>query len=74
MIASKTLKILLLAALCPAALLVISGCAMLGFGADPAGYGTRALSYEGYDFTVLRNKTIVLDPGHGGSFSGAVGK
>ncbi len=43
-------------------------------GADPAGYGQAVLSYEGVDFAVLRGKTIVLDPGHGGAFSGAVGK
>ena len=46
----------------------------MGLGADPAGYGTRGLSYEGVDFTVLQGKTIVLDPGHGGRYPGAVGK
>jgi len=40
---------------------------------DPAGYGGRGLSYVGIDFSVLRDKTIVLDPGHGGALSGAVG-
>ncbi|MEA2063751.1 MAG: N-acetylmuramoyl-L-alanine amidase [Gemmatimonadota bacterium] len=57
-----------------AALVLVSGCSLLRFGADPAGYGAAGLSYEGYDFTVLKGKTIVLDPGHGGRYNGAVGR
>jgi N-acetylmuramoyl-L-alanine amidase len=53
--------------------LVVSGCATLFQRGDPAGYG-GALNYEGVDFSVLREKTMVLDPGHGGRYSGAVGK
>lgn len=49
------------------------GCAALRFGADPAGYGGRGLVYEGVDFSVLVEKKIVIDPGHGGIFTGAVG-
>ncbi|MBN2288447.1 MAG: N-acetylmuramoyl-L-alanine amidase, partial [Candidatus Glassbacteria bacterium] len=54
--------------------LLFCGCALLGLKAAPAGYGTGGLSYEGVDFSVLRDKTIVLDPGHGGRYSGAVGQ
>ncbi len=49
------------------------GCAALRFGADPAGYGGRGLIYEGVDFSVLMGKKIVIDPGHGGIYTGAVG-
>ncbi|MCE5272490.1 N-acetylmuramoyl-L-alanine amidase [bacterium] len=50
----------------------LAGCAALKKG-DPAGYGPRALSYAGYDFSVLEGQRIVLDPGHGGRYSGAIG-
>ena len=50
------------------------GCAALRIGADPAGYGGRGLVYEGVDFSVLVEKKIVIDPGHGGIFTGAVGR
>jgi N-acetylmuramoyl-L-alanine amidase len=52
--------------------MAFSGCAMLKSG-DPAGYQGAGLSYAGVDFSVLEGKTIVLDPGHGGKFSGAIG-
>ncbi len=51
---------------------LFAGCAMLQKG-DPAGYEGRGLSYEGVDFSVLESREIVLDPGHGGKYSGAVG-
>ena len=51
----------------------LSGCAVLRPGADQSGYSGAGLNYTGVDFTVLEGKTIVLDPGHGGAFSGAVG-
>ena len=54
-------------------LLLQSGCAVLRPSGDPAGYGGRGLNYQGVDFSVLVGKKIVLDPGHGGRFSGAVG-
>ncbi len=73
MIGRPIVKFFLLAFLL-SAVAFSGGCAVLGLGADPAGYGTKGLSYEGVDFTVLRGKTIVLDPGHGGRYLGAVGK
>ncbi len=54
------------------AALGLAGCAALKTG-DPAGYGPRALSYAGYDFSVLKEQRIVLDPGHGGRYTGALG-
>ncbi|HLA39345.1 MAG TPA: N-acetylmuramoyl-L-alanine amidase, partial [Candidatus Glassbacteria bacterium] len=57
-----------------AAVLVQSGCIALLQRADPAGYEGRGLDYAGVDFGVLSGKTIVIDPGHGGRFTGAVGK
>ena len=73
MISSRKHKTLYLFFVLPV-LALISGCAMLGLGGDPAGYGAGDLSYQGVDFTVLQGRTIVLDPGHGGRYSGAVGK
>ncbi len=58
---------------CMAAVLFSTGCALLRRG-DPAGYEGRGLSYEGVDFSVLEGAVIVLDPGHGGRYSGAVGR
>ena len=40
---------------------------------DPAGYPAVSFDYSGLNFSVLENRTIVIDPGHGGRFSGAVG-
>jgi len=60
--------ILLLAGLLP------TGCALILPKVDPAGYEGRGLDYTGVDFTVLEGKQIVIDPGHGGRWSGAVGK
>ncbi|MBW1696444.1 MAG: N-acetylmuramoyl-L-alanine amidase [Deltaproteobacteria bacterium] len=62
-----------LAILFSALVVFYPGCAAFRFGADPAGYGGRGLVYEGVDFSVLIGKKIVIDPGHGGIFTGAVG-
>lgn len=58
---------------CMALVLLLTGCALLQKG-DPAGYEGRGLSYEGVDFSVLEGQVIVLDPGHGGKYTGAVGR
>jgi N-acetylmuramoyl-L-alanine amidase len=58
---------------CSVFVFLFTGCAMLQKG-DPAGYEGRGLSYEGVDFSVLEGRTVVLDPGHGGKYSGAVGQ
>ena len=42
-------------------------------GKDPAGYPAVSFDYGHLDFSVLENRTIVIDPGHGGQFTGAVG-
>ena len=54
------------------AVLTLAGCAMLKKGSPP-GYEGAVLDYAGYDFSALQGRHIVLDPGHGGRFSGATG-
>ncbi|MFH0778127.1 MAG: N-acetylmuramoyl-L-alanine amidase [Candidatus Eisenbacteria bacterium] len=49
-------------------------CARLGRRPEPAIYGGTLVETRRLDTSCLRGKRVVLDPGHGGSFTGAMGR
>lgn len=56
-------------------LFLLFSCAKMPFVSPPDPvYRGLAESFKDYDARVLVGKTIVLDPGHGGRFDGAIGR
>ena len=56
-------------------ILTALSCAKIPFITPPDPlYRELTESFADYDASVLVGRTIVIDPGHGGSFDGAVGK
>jgi len=62
-----------LAFLLLSAVVLISGCAGRGGRVPPPFYGTPLIDMSRLDASCLKGRRIVLDPGHGGAFSGAIG-
>lgn len=62
-----------LAVLAAAALVLSSGCARLGRRVTFPYYGASPADLSGVDASSLEGKRIVIDPGHGGVFTGALG-
>lgn len=58
-----------------ALLFSIASCARIPLISPPDPlYRELAESFENYDASVLIGRTIVIDPGHGGRFAGAIGR
>jgi N-acetylmuramoyl-L-alanine amidase len=59
----------------PVLLVIAASCARLGLVSPPDPiYRGLAESFTDYDASVLTGTTIVIDPGHGGKFAGALGR